>query len=56
MFLSSNEPAIRRKYVDLVDLVRGKGAEVLIFSSMHESGQRAIVRCSSFHRSANSTV
>jgi protein pelota len=30
----------RRKYVDLVETVKGRGGEVLIFSSMHESGQR----------------
>lgn len=30
----------RRKYVDLVEAVKGRGGEVLIFSSMHESGQR----------------
>jgi len=30
----------RRKYVDLVEAVRGRGGEVLIFSSMHESGQQ----------------
>ena len=37
---SSNDPKERKKYVQLVESVRQKGAEVLIFSSMHESGQR----------------
>lgn len=37
---SSNDPKERKKYVKLVESVRQKGAEVLIFSSMHESGQR----------------
>jgi protein pelota len=30
----------RRKYIDLVEAVNERGGEVLIFSSMHESGQR----------------
>jgi len=30
----------RKKYVALVEAVQQKGAEVLIFSSMHESGQQ----------------
>jgi protein pelota len=34
----------RRRYVELVESVREKGAEVLIFSSMHESGQRGSSR------------
>ena len=37
---SSNDPKERKKYVQLVESVRQRGAEVLIFSSMHESGQR----------------
>ncbi|KLO14949.1 hypothetical protein SCHPADRAFT_902809 [Schizopora paradoxa] len=36
----ASDPALRRKYVKLVEDVRKKGAEVLIFSSMHESGQQ----------------
>jgi len=37
---SASDPVLRKKYVKLVESVRKKGAEVLIFSSMHESGQR----------------
>lgn len=36
----ASDPTLRRKYVKLVEDVRKKGAEVLIFSSMHESGQQ----------------
>ncbi|KAF8663395.1 hypothetical protein AX16_000967 [Volvariella volvacea WC 439] len=36
----SNDPAVRKKYVELVEGVQQKGGEVLIFSSMHESGQQ----------------
>lgn len=36
----ASDPVLRKKYVKLVESVRQKGAEVLIFSSMHESGQR----------------
>ncbi|TDL29485.1 hypothetical protein BD410DRAFT_758360 [Rickenella mellea] len=36
----ASDPVLRRKYVSLVESVRQKGAEVLIFSSMHESGQQ----------------
>jgi len=36
----ANDVAQRRKYVALVEAVRQKGGEVLIFSSMHESGQQ----------------
>jgi protein pelota len=39
LFRASN-PAQRKIYVELVETVKGSGAEVLIFSSMHESGQR----------------
>ena len=35
-------PATRKKYVGLVEAVQEKGGEVLVFSSMHESGQRKI--------------
>lgn len=36
----ASDPAVRKRYVQLVEDVRQKNAEVLIFSSMHESGQR----------------
>ncbi|KAL5508050.1 DOM34 [Sanghuangporus vaninii] len=36
----ASDPVLRKKYVKLVETVRQKGAEVLIFSSMHESGQQ----------------
>ncbi len=36
----STDPVKRRKYVDMVEAVRARGGEALIFSSMHESGQR----------------
>ncbi|KAJ3558374.1 hypothetical protein NM688_g968 [Phlebia brevispora] len=36
----ASDPKVRKKYVQLVEDVRQKGAEVLIFSSMHESGQQ----------------
>ena len=36
----SNDVSLRKKYVALVEDVRNKRGEVLIFSSMHESGQR----------------
>ncbi|THH10224.1 hypothetical protein EW145_g1470 [Phellinidium pouzarii] len=36
----ASDPVLRKKYVKLVESVRQKGAEVLIFSSMHESGQQ----------------
>ena len=36
----SSDPAVRKKYVSIVEEVQQKGGEVLIFSSMHESGQR----------------
>jgi protein pelota len=36
----ASDPAQRKIYVELVETVKGNGAEVLIFSSMHESGQR----------------
>ncbi|KAF7792913.1 hypothetical protein EIP86_004015 [Pleurotus ostreatoroseus] len=36
----SDDPKERKKYVQLVEDVKQKGAEVLIFSSMHESGQQ----------------
>jgi len=36
----ASDPKKRKRYVALVETVRQKGAEVLIFSSMHESGQR----------------
>ncbi|KAH7914228.1 eRF1 domain 1-domain-containing protein [Hygrophoropsis aurantiaca] len=36
----ASDPKTRRKYVSLVEGVQRKGAEVVIFSSMHESGQQ----------------
>ncbi|KAF9008956.1 pelota [Cyathus striatus] len=36
----SSDPAMRKKYVELVESIRHRGGEVLIFSSMHESGQQ----------------
>ncbi|KAF8195757.1 hypothetical protein K438DRAFT_1826473 [Mycena galopus ATCC 62051] len=39
LFRASN-PEIRKKYVELVEGVQRKGGEVVIFSSMHESGQQ----------------
>lgn len=36
----ASDPVERKKYVALVEDVRDKGGEVLMFSSMHESGQR----------------
>jgi hypothetical protein len=37
----SSETEKRKRFVRLVDDVRDRGGEALIFSSMHESGQRA---------------
>jgi protein pelota len=37
----ASDPEVRKRYVTLVEDVREKRGEVLIFSSMHESGQRA---------------
>ena len=31
---------MRNRYVDMVEAVRARGGEALIFSSMHESGQQ----------------
>lgn len=36
----ASDPTRRKKYVELVEAVQHKGGEVLVFSSMHESGQR----------------
>ncbi|KAH7887643.1 eRF1 domain 1-domain-containing protein [Phlebopus sp. FC_14] len=36
----ASDPKTRKKYVLLVESVQQKGAEVVIFSSMHESGQQ----------------
>ncbi|KAF8205110.1 eRF1 domain 1-domain-containing protein, partial [Pholiota molesta] len=36
----SSDPATRKNYVTLVEDVQHKGGEVVIFSSMHESGQQ----------------
>jgi protein pelota len=38
---SASDPKTRKRYVLLVESVQQKGAEVVIFSTMHESGQRA---------------
>ena len=37
---SASEPSIRHHYVEMVEAVRARGGEALIFSSMHESGQQ----------------
>jgi len=39
---SASDPKMRKKYVELVEGVQQKGAEVVMFSSMHESGQRML--------------
>lgn len=36
----ASDPVTRKKYVGVVEAVRQRGGEVLIFSSMHESGQQ----------------
>ncbi|KAG6821604.1 hypothetical protein H0H93_000113 [Arthromyces matolae] len=36
----SSDPKIRKRYVEVVEAVQQKGGEVVIFSSMHESGQQ----------------
>ncbi|KAJ2920164.1 hypothetical protein MD484_g356, partial [Candolleomyces efflorescens] len=36
----SSDPSTRKKYVAMVEAVQGKGGEVIMFSSMHESGQQ----------------
>ncbi|CAA7259871.1 unnamed protein product [Cyclocybe aegerita] len=36
----SSDPTTRKKYVAVVEAVQQKGGEVVIFSSMHESGQQ----------------
>ncbi|KAI0036798.1 pelota [Vararia minispora EC-137] len=36
----ASDPELRKKYVAMVEDVRRKGGEVLMFSSMHESGQQ----------------
>ena len=38
----ASDAAVRKRYVQIVEDVQQKGAEVLIFSSMHESGQRTL--------------
>ncbi|KAJ7047245.1 eRF1 domain 1-domain-containing protein [Mycena alexandri] len=42
LFRASN-PVTRKKYVGLVEAVQQKGGEVVIFSSMHESGQQLLL-------------
>lgn len=41
--LRASDPVTRKKYVGVVEAVRQRGGEVLIFSSMHESGQRKML-------------
>ena len=36
----SSDPVTRNRYVEMVEAVRSRGGESLIFSSMHESGQQ----------------
>ena len=36
----AGDPVVRKRYVSIVEDVREKRGEVLIFSGMHESGQR----------------
>lgn len=48
-FHSASDPKERKKYVELVEGVQRKSAEVLIFSSMHESGQRKSSLCYTFN-------
>lgn len=36
----SSDPIKRNQYVEMVEAVRSRGGEALIFSSMHESGQQ----------------
>ena len=36
----SSDPVTRKKFIHVTEAVKQKGGEVLIFSSMHESGQR----------------
>jgi len=36
----SSDPVTRKKFIRITEAVKQKGGEVLIFSSMHESGQR----------------
>ena len=38
--IRSSDPVTRNKYVEMVEAVRARGGEALIFSSMHESGQQ----------------
>jgi len=45
----STDPILRKKYVALVEAVREKGGDVLIFSSMHESGQRMLFESNVFY-------
>jgi protein pelota len=36
----STDTMKRKRFVEMVEAVRARGGEALIFSSMHESGQR----------------
>ncbi|KAK9479817.1 hypothetical protein V1514DRAFT_327451 [Lipomyces japonicus] len=40
LFRHVNDVRLRRHYVDMVDQVRAVGGEVLVFSSLHESGKQ----------------
>jgi protein pelota len=42
----STDAAKRKRYVEMVEAVKERGGEALIFSSMHESGQREFCRAS----------
>lgn len=39
-FCRASDPETRKKYVALVEGIQQKGGDAVIFSSMHESGQR----------------
>lgn len=45
----AGDPEVRRRYVSIVEDVREKRGEVLIFSSMHESGQRGYHTAAELH-------
>jgi len=46
----SSDPVTRKRYVKVVEAVQQKGGEVVIFSSMHESGQRELTNPLNFDR------
>lgn len=41
LFQRASDPVQRKRFINLVEGVRQKGGEVFVFSSMHETGQRA---------------